>query len=86
MLKHKQRNGENWRFYFYNLLFDTWVYITVLCLPDKWPYLQVYSLNRTEHIVVALSDAVSEFVAARDDIPAQLAVLMFFPVFQRPSW
>lgn len=38
----------------------------------------VYSQNRREHIAMILSDAVCELFAARDDIPAQLAVLMFF--------
>lgn len=33
---------------------------------------------------MALSDTDSELFAPWDDIPAHLAVLMFFPVFQRP--
>lgn len=47
-------------------------------LPSEWPYLQVYSQKRTEHIVMVLSDAVCELFAVRNDIPAQFAVLMFF--------
>lgn len=57
----------------------------MLGLPDKWTYLQVYSQKRTEHIAMVLCDAVCELFAARDDIPAQFAVLMFFSVFQRSS-
>lgn len=80
------KKQESWQFYLRNLLFDTWVYIIALGLPDKWPYLQVYSQNRTGHIAVVLSNAVCELFAASDDIPAQFAVLMFFSVFRRPSW
>lgn len=53
-LKHR------WRVHPYKLLFDTSVYVIVLSFPDKWPLLQVYSQNRSEHIAVVLSDAVCE--------------------------
>ncbi len=58
-IKHRWKVA-NKRVYSYNLLFVTSIHVVVLCLPDKWPYLQQYSQNRTKHIAVVLSDAVCE--------------------------